>query len=109
MRSLGRNANRVAEVVESLGVVVVTMIKIEPDSSRYLNGASLEVEVVILISVVYDFNPDSLYIAKDQRLLTGSINVTALDTGQGASGQTPRVVSCRGLPTESEREQWKNT
>ena len=57
-------------------------IKVEPDGSRYLNGDSLEVEVVILISVVYDFNPDSLYIAKDQRLLTGSINVTALDTGQ---------------------------
>ncbi|SVD07822.1 uncharacterized protein METZ01_LOCUS360676, partial [marine metagenome] len=57
-------------------------IKVEPDGSRYLNGDSLEVEVVILISVVYDFNPDSLYIAKDQRLLTGSVNVTALDTGQ---------------------------
>jgi hypothetical protein len=57
-------------------------IKIEPDSSRYLNGDSLEVEVVILISVAYDFNPDSLYVAKNQRLLSGSINVTALDTGQ---------------------------
>ena len=57
-------------------------IKIEPDSSRYLNGDSLEVEVIILISVAYDFNPDSLYVAKNQRLLSGSINVTALDTGQ---------------------------
>ena len=57
-------------------------IKIEPDSSRYLNGNSLEVEVTILISVSYDFNPDSLYVAKNQRLLSGSINVTALDTGQ---------------------------
>ncbi len=57
-------------------------IKVEPDGSRYLNGNSLEIEVVILISVIYDFNPDSLYVAKNQRLLSGSINVTALDTGQ---------------------------
>jgi len=57
-------------------------IRVEPDGSRYLNGDSLEVEVMILISVVYVFNPDSLYVAEDQRILTGSINVTALDTGQ---------------------------
>jgi len=57
-------------------------IMVEPDGSRYLNGDSVEVEVMILISVIYEFAPDSLYVAKDQRLLTGSINVTALDTGQ---------------------------
>jgi len=57
-------------------------VRVEPDGSRYLNGATTEVEVEILISVAYRFNPESLFVAEDQRLLSGSINVTALDTGQ---------------------------
>ncbi|MDP6562862.1 MAG: DUF4129 domain-containing protein, partial [Candidatus Thalassarchaeum sp.] len=57
-------------------------VRVEPDGSRYLNGATVEVEVEILISVAYRFNPESLFVAEDQRLLSGSINVTALDTGQ---------------------------
>ena len=57
-------------------------VRVEPDGSRYLNGATTEIEVEILISVAYRFNPESLFVAEDQRLLSGSINVTALDTGQ---------------------------
>ena len=57
-------------------------VRVEPDGSSYLNGATVEVEVEILISVAYRFNPESLFVAEDQRLLSGSINVTALDTGQ---------------------------
>ncbi len=57
-------------------------IRVEPDGSRYLNGDSIEVEVMILISVVFDFEPDSLFLAEGQRLLQGSVNVSALDTGQ---------------------------
>ncbi len=57
-------------------------IRVEPDGSRYLNGDIIEVEVMILISVVFDFEPDSLYLAEGKRLLQGSVNVSALDTGQ---------------------------
>ena len=58
------------------------VITVEPDGSRYLNGASLEVEVDILISVIYRFTPDSLFISEGQRIINGAVNVTALDTGQ---------------------------
>ena len=58
------------------------VITVEPDGLRYLNGATLEVEVDILISVVYRFTPDSLYISEGQRFINGAVNVTALDTGQ---------------------------
>ena len=57
-------------------------ITVEPDGSRYLNGETLEVEVDILISVVYRFTPDSLHISQGQRLISGAVNVTAFDTGQ---------------------------
>ena len=60
-------------------------IRVEPDGSRYLNGDIIEVEVMILISVVFDFEPDSLYLAEGERLLQGSVNVSALDTGQSVS------------------------
>ena len=60
-------------------------IRVEPDGSRYLNGDIIEVEVMILISVVFDFEPDSLYLAEGKRLLQGSVNVSALDTGQSVS------------------------
>ena len=58
------------------------VISVEPDGSRYLNGASLEVEVDILISVIYRFTPDALFISEGQRIINGAVNVTALDTGQ---------------------------
>ena len=57
-------------------------ITVEPDGSRYLNGETLEVEVDILVSVVYRFTPDSLHISQGQRLISGAVNVTAFDTGQ---------------------------
>jgi hypothetical protein len=57
-------------------------IRVEPDGSRYLNGDSIEVEVMILISVVFDFEPDSLFLAEGQRLLEGSVNVSELYTRQ---------------------------
>ena len=58
------------------------VISVEPDGSRYLNGASLEVEGDILISVSYRFTPDALFISEGQRIINGAVNVTALDTGQ---------------------------
>ena len=58
------------------------VITVEPDGSRYLNGATLEVEVDILISVVYRFTPDSLYISEGQKFINGAVNVSAFDTGQ---------------------------
>ena len=57
-------------------------IFVEPDGPRYLNGESLDLEVDILISVVYRFAPESQHISQGQRFISGAVNVTALDTGQ---------------------------
>ena len=57
-------------------------ITVEPDGSRYLNGKSMDVEVEILISVVYRFTPESQHISEGQRIISGAVNVTAFDTGQ---------------------------
>ena len=57
-------------------------ITVEPDGSRYLNGESMDVEVEILISVVYRFTPESQHISEGQRIISGAVNVSAFDTGQ---------------------------
>ena len=57
-------------------------VMVEPDGSRYLNGETLDVEVDILISVVYTFTPESQHISEGQRFITGAVNVSAFDTGQ---------------------------
>lgn len=57
-------------------------ILVEPDGPRYLNGESLDLEVDILISVIYRFAPESQHISQGQRFISGAVNVTALDSGQ---------------------------
>jgi len=57
-------------------------VMVEPDGSRYLNGETLDVEVDILISVVYTFTPESQHISEGQRFINGAVNVSAFDTGQ---------------------------
>lgn len=53
---------------------------IQSDESRYLNGASINIDVTVLVSVDFDFS--SLDLSNGQRILRGSVNLTANDTGE---------------------------
>ena len=54
-------------------------IDVGPDAERFLNGASIDFDIQILVSVNFEFIPDSLFIKRDQSKISGKINVTASD------------------------------
>lgn len=54
-------------------------IDVSPDAERFLNGASIDLDIQILVSVNFEFIPDSLFIKRDQNKISGKINVTASD------------------------------
>ena len=54
-------------------------IEVGPDAERFLNGASADLKLQILVSVNFEFIPDSLFIKRDQSKISGKINVTATD------------------------------
>ena len=57
----------------------VFTIEVDPDAERFLNGASLEFDLQILVSVDFEFIPDALFIERGQTKISGKINVTASD------------------------------
>lgn len=54
-------------------------IDVEPDAERFLNGASVEFDLQILVSVDFVFIPDGIFIERGQSKISGKINVTASD------------------------------
>ena len=46
---------------------------------RFLNGASIEFDLQILVSVDFEFIPDKIFIERGQSKISGKINVTASD------------------------------
>jgi hypothetical protein len=57
---------------------------IESDENRYLNGASIEIDVLVLVQI--DFVFSDLDLVNGQRILQGSVNLTANDTGEMLPG-----------------------
>ena len=62
----------------------IVTIKIGPDQSRFLNGASKDIEITVVIEV--DFTLSSIELSTGQRVIRGIVNVTARDTGSPVEG-----------------------
>jgi len=110
------------------------IVKVESDSTRYLNGGSEDLSVSIMIPVNFKFTPEKIKLEKDTRIIRGTVNVTAVDSLEpvpnismsaslinSSSGQTHfRVIemtdddglftyefkSIEGLPTLWDRNFW---
>ena len=56
------------------------IVKVESDSTRYLNGGSEDLSVSIMIPVNSKFTPEKIKLEKDTRIIRGTVNVTAIDS-----------------------------
>jgi len=62
----------------------IVTINIGPDQSRFLNGASKDIEIMVMIEV--DFTLSSIELSTGQRVIRGTVNATARDTGSPVEG-----------------------
>ena len=69
-------------------------IWIEPDQSRFLNGATKDIEILVLIEV--DFTLSSIDLASGQRVIQGTVNATARDTGEPVEGLPMTAILLNG-------------
>lgn len=60
-------------------------IRVESDSSRYLNGGSEDLSVSIMVPVNFKFTPDKIKLGKDDRIIRGTVNVTSTDSFEPVS------------------------
>ena len=109
-------------------------IRVESDTARYLNGGDEDLSVSIMVPVNFEFTPNKIKLGKDDRIIRGTVNVTATDSLQpvanismtaslinASSGQTHfRVIemtdadglftyefkSIEGLPTLWNQDFW---
>ena len=62
----------------------------EADQSRFLNGASRDVEIMVMVEV--DFVLSDIDLLDGQRVIKGTVNVTAKDTGEPLEGYPAAVL-----------------
>ena len=70
---------------------------IQSDESRFLNGDSIDIEVNVLVPVDFEFS--NLDMSIGQRILKGSVNLTANDTGEPLSGIPMSALLLNGTTT----------
>ena len=69
-------------------------IEVESDQDRFLNGASKEIEVIIMVEV--DFVLSELELSNGQRVIRGTVNATARDTGEPLEGLSMTATLLNG-------------
>tara|TARA_B100001250_G_scaffold396953_1_gene403519 strand:- start:1427 stop:2521 length:1095 start_codon:yes stop_codon:yes gene_type:complete len=78
------------------GENLVTIV-IDSDQSRFLNGASKEVEILVLVEV--DFILSEIDLSDGQRVIRGTVNATARDTGAPLEGLSLSASLANGSVT----------
>jgi hypothetical protein len=69
-------------------------IKVGSDQSRFLNGASKDIEIMVMIEV--DFTLSSIELSTGQRVIRGTVNATARDTGSPVEGLSMTAMLMNG-------------
>ena len=69
-------------------------IKIEQDQSRFINGVSRDVEILVMVEV--DFVLSELDLSQGQRVIRGTVNATARDTGEPLEGLSMTAILLNG-------------
>ena len=72
-------------------------IVVSSDQSRFLNGASKEIEILVMIEV--DFEYSELDLSNGQRVIRGTVNATARDTGAPLEGLSLTASLANGSTT----------
>ncbi len=75
----------------------IVTIKVGSDSSRFLNGASKDIEIMVMIEV--DFTLSSIELSTGQRVIRGTVNATARDTGSPVEGLSMTAMLMNGTTT----------
>ena len=70
---------------------------VEPDANRFLNGAFEEIEIMVLIEVDFEFS--SVGVSTGQRVISGTVNVTARDTQMPVEGISMSAILMNGSST----------
>jgi hypothetical protein len=78
------------------GENVVTIV-VDSDQSRFLNGVSREIEILVMIEV--DFVYSELDLSNGQRVIRGTVNATARDTGAPLEGLSLTASLVNGSTT----------
>lgn len=75
------------------GLNTVT-IDIEQDQSRFINGITIDVEILVMVEV--DFVLSGLELSQGQRVIRGTVNATATDTGEPLEGLSMTAILLNG-------------
>ena len=75
----------------------VIAIVVDSDQSRFLNGLSKEIEILVMIEV--DFVYSELELSNGQRVIKGTVNATARDTGAPLEGLSLTASLVNGSTT----------
>jgi hypothetical protein len=78
------------------GENIITIV-VDSDQSRFLNGVSKEIEILVMIEV--DFVYSELDLSNGQRLIRGTVNATARDTGAPLEGLSLTASLANGTTT----------
>ena len=78
------------------GENIITIV-VDSDQSRFLNGVSEEVEILVMIEV--DFEYSELDLSNGQRVIRGTVNATARDTGAPLEGLSLTASLVNGSTT----------
>ena len=70
---------------------------IQPDENRFLNGATIDIEIMVLIPIDFEFS--NLELSNGQRILQGSVNLSANDTGDRLAGVSMSALLLNGSTT----------
>ncbi|RAH04876.1 MAG: hypothetical protein CMA00_004935 [Methanobacteriota archaeon] len=69
-------------------------LEVESDQSRFLNGGSREIEVMVMVEV--DFLLSGIELSNGQRVIRGTVNATARDTGAPLEGLSLTAILLNG-------------
>ena len=72
-------------------------IVVDSDQSRYLNGVHKDIEILVMIEVDFEFS--ELDLSNGQRVIRGSVNATARDTGAPLEGLSLTASLANGTTT----------
>ena len=78
------------------GENIITIV-VDSDQSRFLNGVSKEIEILVMIEV--DFVYSELDLSNGQRVIRGTVNATARDTGAPLEGLSLTASLMNGSTT----------
>jgi len=61
------------------------VIRVESDTARYLNGGYEDLSISLMVPVNFEFIPNLIKLGKEDRIIRGTVNITATDSFEPVS------------------------